>query len=269
MLNTMKQFFKYTNLTLIVGMMAFIGCKDELPTVTAGFTYTINEATGTVTFLNTSTNSTTYLWDFGDGDTSTEVDPIKTYPTGSYLVSLTASHSSGASNVYTSTLAVINNNIATNGDFEDGTTGWILFQNGGTAVLDNSTNNGGTSSGKLSTGGPSNPAFKQERISAGTVQAGDVVRITFDHKGVVVPPGAIFNVLLFGEKASPGASFTYVFNPAPALGAGWTTFTGSFTIPGGTDVSAGISFLIEAVCGGDAGCSVVANIDNVSVALNP
>ncbi len=36
---------------------------------------------------------------------------------------------------------------------------------------------------------------------------------------------------------------------------------------GGTDVSEGISFLIEAVCGGDAGCSVTANIDNVSVTV--
>ncbi len=56
--------------------------------------------------------------------------------------------------------------------------------------------------------------------------------------------------------------------PAPALGADWSTFTGSFTIPGGTDVSQGISFLIEPVSGGDVGCSVVANIDNVSVVLN-
>jgi hypothetical protein len=160
-------------------------------------------------------------------------------------------------------------NLATNGDFETGdATGWALFQNGGTAALDNTINNGGSWSGKLATGGPSNPAFKQERIGAGTVQAGDVVRISFDHKGAIVQPGAVFNVLLFGEGAG-GASFTHVFNPAPIPGANWTTFTGTFTIAPGTDVSEGISFLIEAVCGGDAGCSVTANIDNVSVVLNP
>jgi PKD domain/Carbohydrate binding domain len=162
-------------------------------------------------------------------------------------------------------------NLAANGDFETGAdSGWVRFQNGGTSVLDNTTpNNGaGSWSGKLATGGPSNPAFKQERIGAGTVKAGDVVRIKFDHKGAVVPPGGVFNVILFGEGAS-GASFTHVFNPAPSLGSGWTTFTGTFTIAGGTDVSQGISFLIEAVCGGDVGCSVTANIDNVSVVLNP
>ncbi len=158
--------------------------------------------------------------------------------------------------------------IATNGDFETGDdTGWLLFQNGGSAVLDNTIANGGTWSGKLETGGPSNPAFKQEAIGVGAVAAGDLVTISFDHIGSVVQPGAVFNVLLFGEGAAPGASFTHVFNPAPVLAATWTTFTGTFTIPAGIDVSGGVSFLIEAVCGGDAGCSVSANIDNVSVTI--
>jgi hypothetical protein len=162
-------------------------------------------------------------------------------------------------------------NLLSNGNFETGTdSGWIRFQNGGTSVLDSSTpNNGaGTWSGKLATGGPSNPAFKQERFGAGTVKAGDVVQVKFDHKGTVVPLGGVFNVLLFGEGAA-GASFTNVFNPAPTLGAGWTTFTATYTIGAGKDVSEGLSMLIEAVCGGDAGCSVSANIDNVSVILNP
>lgn len=160
-------------------------------------------------------------------------------------------------------------NIAVNGNFETGTeTGWILFQNGGTAALDNTVNNGGSWSGRLATGGPSNPAFKQERIGIGAVNAGDVVWVRFDHKGSIVPPGGVFNVLLFGEGAN-GASFTHVFNPAPIPGENWSSFSGTFTIPAGTDVSNGLSFLIEAVCGGDAGCSVEANIDNVRILINP
>ena len=160
-------------------------------------------------------------------------------------------------------------NLATNGDFETGDeTGWILFQNGGTAALDNTTSNGGTWSGKLATNGPSNPAFKQERIGAGVVAAGNTVTITFDHKGAVGGEGGVFNVLLFGEGANGAVPFTHVFNPAPTLTNTWSTFTGSFTIPVGTDVSEGISFLIETVCGGAAGCTVTANIDNVSVTLN-
>ena len=161
-------------------------------------------------------------------------------------------------------------NLAVNGDFETGDdTGLFIFQNGGSAALDNTTSNGGTWSGSLNvsdSGG--NPAFKQERIGAGTVAAGDVVQVQFDHIGSVVQPGAAVNVLLFGESPA-GASFTQVLTPGPVLENTWTTYTGTFTIPTGTDVSEGISFLIETVCGAVAGCNVTMNIDNVSVTLNP
>lgn len=250
-------------------MIFFVGCKDEgdLSEVTAGFSYTFNDKTGTATFANTSTNATIYLWEFGDGETSTETNPVNTYAPGTYFVSLTASNSQGASDVFIDTLFY--GGIATNGNFETGTTeGWLLFQNGGTATIDNSTSNGGAWSGKLVTGGISNPAFKQERIGADIVKAGDVVQIKFDHKGTIVNEGGIFNVLLFGEGTS-GASFTHVFSPAPAPSNGWATYTGTYTIAARTDVSEGISFLIEAVCGGAAGCGVTVNVDNVTVTLNP
>jgi hypothetical protein len=267
----MNKFFKYAHLMLMFSIMIlFVGCNNkegQLPEVTAGFTYTINEETGTATFVNTSTNATIYLWEFGDGETSTEINPVNTYVPGSYFVSLTASNNSSASDVFLDTLFY--GGLATNGNFETGTNnGWLLFQNGGTAALDNTTSNGGTWSGKLVTGGISNPAFKQERIGVDVVRAGDVVQIKFDHKGTPVNEGGIFNVLLFGEGAS-GASFTHVFSPAPVPGDDWATFTGTYAITVGTDVSEGISFLIEAVCGGAAGCGVTVNVDNVTVALNP
>ena len=160
------------------------------------------------------------------------------------------------------------NNLATNGDFETGDgTGWAIFDNGGTAALDNTVSESGTWSGRLATSGASNPGLKQERIGGGTVSAGDVVQVQFDHIGEVVQPGAVFNVILFGES-SGGVSFTQVLNPGPVLSNSWTNYSATFTIPD-VAVDEGLSLLIEAVCGGDAGCSVAANIDNVSVTLNP
>ncbi|MEM9001200.1 MAG: hypothetical protein AAGB24_13130, partial [Bacteroidota bacterium] len=160
--------------------------------------------------------------------------------------------------------------LAANGDFETGDdTGWFLFQNGGTAALDNTLSNGGTWSGRLTVGDSGgNPAFKQERIGAGTVAAGDVIQIQFDYIGSVVQPGAAVNVILFGESPG-GVSFTEVLSPGPSPSGSWMSYTGTYTIPGGTDVSDGISFLIETVCGAVSGCSVTMNIDNVSVTLNP
>lgn len=53
----------------------------------------------TVTFTNTTAgDGNTYAWDFGDGQTSTEVSPVHTYATpGIYTVKLTASNSNGSS----------------------------------------------------------------------------------------------------------------------------------------------------------------------------
>jgi PKD repeat protein len=47
----------------------------------------------TVEFTNNSANATSYLWEFGDGATSNEINPLHTYSgAGTYTVSLTASY---------------------------------------------------------------------------------------------------------------------------------------------------------------------------------
>jgi PKD repeat protein len=46
-----------------------------------------------ITFTNTSQNADSYLWDFGDGTTSTQANPKKTYNQhGTYTVTLTATN---------------------------------------------------------------------------------------------------------------------------------------------------------------------------------
>lgn len=60
--------------------------------VTADYTHVRNyycAAPFTIEFENLSSNAGSYLWDFGDGNTSTDVDPVHTYTTpGIYTVTL-------------------------------------------------------------------------------------------------------------------------------------------------------------------------------------
>ncbi|MBK8721166.1 MAG: PKD domain-containing protein [Saprospiraceae bacterium] len=54
----------------------------------------------TVDFTNTSTNANSYLWEFGDGTTSTDINPTHTYlSTGTYYVSLTSEGLCGTSKI--------------------------------------------------------------------------------------------------------------------------------------------------------------------------
>src|SRR5207253_2550616 len=71
-----------------------------LPTVVADFAAgpTSGVAPLTMVFTNLSSGATDFIWDFGDGNTSTNLNPANTYSNaGSYTVSLTAS-GAGATN---------------------------------------------------------------------------------------------------------------------------------------------------------------------------
>lgn len=73
------------------------------PSSLFGFSNIGNE----VSFVNNSTNSDTYFWDFGDGFTSTEVSPVHTYQTlGEYVVSLTVSNAQCSDNTLTQTVSL-------------------------------------------------------------------------------------------------------------------------------------------------------------------
>ena len=66
-----------------------------LPAPAAAFDYL--EADGTVTFTNASSNATSYTWDFGDSQTSTEENPVHSYTEdGIYNVTLTATNDCGS-----------------------------------------------------------------------------------------------------------------------------------------------------------------------------
>ncbi|MEM8845732.1 MAG: PKD domain-containing protein, partial [Bacteroidota bacterium] len=124
-------------LSLIILAISFLGCEDDddangLPEVVAAFTQTQIENTGVVSFINISENADSFSWDFGDGTTSTEMDPVKTFAEGSFTVTLTASNAAGASNTFSDELTVdlpdgpppFDSGLLANGDFENGTEGW-------------------------------------------------------------------------------------------------------------------------------------------------
>lgn len=93
---------------------------DPPPSTIASFKYTVLDAT--VAFINTSSNATTFQWDFGDGNTSTLTSPTHTYnATGTYLVTLTA-FGAGTFNSTSKNVSVIVPNISvtfTNSVFTD------------------------------------------------------------------------------------------------------------------------------------------------------
>lgn len=57
----------------------FTGCKKDEPEdqPVALFSFSQNELT--VTFTNSSQNAQSYVWNFGDGQTSKEKNPVHTY----------------------------------------------------------------------------------------------------------------------------------------------------------------------------------------------
>jgi PKD repeat protein len=73
-----------------------------LPHTVPDANFTANVTSGTaplaVQFSDTSRNSPiSWLWDFGDGSTSIEQNPVHTYPSGVFNVSLTVTYTTGSS----------------------------------------------------------------------------------------------------------------------------------------------------------------------------
>jgi PKD repeat protein len=68
----------------------------DIPTALPTANFSFAKEGNVVTFTNTSTNATSYMWDFGDGGSSTEESPVYTYSAdGDYTVTLTAMDDNG------------------------------------------------------------------------------------------------------------------------------------------------------------------------------
>lgn len=119
-------------LLLFTGMIALIAivltsCKKDPPV--CDFTYVANGLT--VTFTSAASNSHTYLWEFGDGETSTEMNPVHKYEGGGdYEVKFTAT-GDGGSDYKRETITV----VVSLADVKDMLTGGSSATNGKTWIL--------------------------------------------------------------------------------------------------------------------------------------
>lgn len=137
----MKNLKYISILLLIVGLWSC--SKDEDAVVEglkADFSYTASEETGTIKFINTSEGASRYQWDFGDGTTSTEINPTKVYPTGTYDVVLTAYNVAGAKSTFTDKVYVnipLPLNFPVNFDSENVKYNVTTFNGTSFAIVDN------------------------------------------------------------------------------------------------------------------------------------
>jgi hypothetical protein len=116
----MKQLIRNAKqIVMFLLVISLVGCDEDnvilphLPQITSGFTYTIDEDTRTVTFINTSENANSYTWSFGDqaATTSNLNNPIFTYAVGAYTVVLTATNVAGASAAFQDTIIFLDQDI--------------------------------------------------------------------------------------------------------------------------------------------------------------
>jgi len=77
-----------------------ITVTDLVPVANFSFSGAGGNAPCTVSFTNSSTNATSYSWDFGDGGTSIETNPQHTYTSGgTFTVQLTATGNGGTNSI--------------------------------------------------------------------------------------------------------------------------------------------------------------------------
>ena len=102
--------------------------------INANFTYYVG-ANGSVTFTNTTANiipNSTFYWNLGNGNTSTNIAPSTTYTaSGNYTVALTVNNSASCSNTYTSviTVSVQPCNLTSSFTYTLMTNGYVGFTN--------------------------------------------------------------------------------------------------------------------------------------------
>ncbi len=131
-----------------ISLVAFSACKkdkdDPKPeNPIASFQFAISQTNFfEVTFTNYSQNATSYNWNFGDGNTSTEVNPVHVYAdAGNYEVVLTAKNDAGTSATYSESIEITDPDEALVALAGTTSKTWKLFREGVSMSLGESADN--------------------------------------------------------------------------------------------------------------------------------
>jgi len=98
-INDMKTYlYRYITFALLV--FAAFSCQDDSTPPQAAASFTADKTTvhigEDIIFTNSSENATAFKWSFGDGTTSKEISPKKSYTSaGTFVVSLLSTGAGG------------------------------------------------------------------------------------------------------------------------------------------------------------------------------
>ncbi len=121
-----------------VTVSSIYGCPDNndnfnatiLPLPDASFTYS-SLGNNAYSFTPVNSNATFYIWDFGNGNISGQINPTTVLPDSPSVVTLTVYGANGCSDTYTDTL---NQNIV-NGEWSIVNSSFLVYPNPATDVL--------------------------------------------------------------------------------------------------------------------------------------
>lgn len=222
--NRFKKLLAFLSMTGL--LFIYSGCDEDLPSAgslidetppSALFSFSQGENNYlSVSFTNESVSATDYIWDFGDGNTSTEKEPINVYAgDGDYTVTLTASDKLGATSNYSSTISLVEPDepftpVILEAGFEDGSSGseicgsgmdgrdcWRNSDLGGVIQITQSPVFDGTQSAKLPT---SNDRIGYQLV---TVEAETDYILSFYYTLKTSPVGAVTVSVLSGPVNDP------------------------------------------------------------------
>lgn len=178
-----------------MALVLLAGCGDDDEPMTsnenpvASFQYEIDANDFlSVSFMNFSQNATSYRWDFGDGNSSTDESPSHTYDVaGTYSVELTASNASGTPSVRSETFTLTDPDSALKLLTGESSKTWKLFREGTSLSLGPNADNPAGFWAGLSNDGGRPCSYEQEFIfhRDGTFE--------FDDKGMFWAEFGVFN----------------------------------------------------------------------------